>query len=359
MQLIDAWYAVELSSNLKNQPISIELFESKICLWRDQKGTPHAMVDRCPHKGAALSKGKVVDDNLQCPYHGWTYDASGVCISIPAAMEGQAIPKKACLPSFACEEHHGLIFVWWGSTSPEPFPDMEVVPHDDDPAWRRLEGEVTWEAHWLRVVEGYMDLTHAPFVHTGSFGSMSGARIVPTETHIAPNSLQETIVAPRDRNYRADQRWGLRNLFSLGQKKESSESSNDASELSESSGVQHINLWLANVTLVRVVFGDFQISLLTAHVPVSGEQTRNLWQHFRSFLKTAFADNNARKRVGKFMAEDQRVIESMQPQIPSVDSKTDLLHETDVMTLELRKLLQEKRKNGLLQEYDAVLPKNT
>jgi hypothetical protein len=99
---------------------------------------------------------------------------------------------------------------------------------------------------------------------------------------------------------------------------------------------------------VRVVFGDFQISLLTAHVPIAEGLTRNLWRHYRSFLKTPLADGNARGRVDRFMAEDQRMVETLVPMTPDVDGRGDLLLGSDVSTINLRKLLREKRSKGQL-----------
>lgn len=362
MQLTDTWYAVELSSNLKQKPISIELFESKICLWRDQKGFPHAIVDRCPHKGAALSKGKVLGDQLQCPYHGWIYDKQGKCVTIPAALPEQAIPKKACVQTFDCKEQRGLIFLWWGNSEPEPLPDLNLVPNSDDSNWRVLEGEAIWEAHWIRALEGFTDLTHVPFVHSGSFGNSSDARVLPTKKSITPYCLSQTILTPRDREYRKNQRWSINQLLPFNKKKENQPeevAAVEANEVSESEGAQYVELWLPNIVFIRVVFSDFQIYLLLVSVPISGQRTRNIWKHFRSFLKTPLADNNARNRVIKFLQEDQHIIESIEPHCPSLEQPKDLLHDTDVVTIELRKLLRKKGKNGFLQEYDATLSKNT
>ena len=168
---------------------------------------------------------------------------------------------------------------------------------------------------------------------------MAPDQLMPEEQWTKDDSLYERVLAPRDRHYRADQGRSVRAMFN--QSKFSTESSTDA-------GVQHIQLWLANVSLVRVVFGDFQISLCTAHVPLDDGHTLNLWRHFRSFLRTPLADSNARGRVDRFMAEDQRMVETLRPLVPDLDSRVDMLLASDAMTLSLRKLLREKRSAGLL-----------
>jgi len=65
-------------------------------------------------------------------------------------------------------------------------------------------------------------------------------------------------------------------------------------------------------------------------------------------LRTPLADGNARGRVERFMAEDQRVVETLRPLHPDLDGRGDLLIASDAMTLGLRKLLRDKRSAGLL-----------
>ena len=43
-----------------------------------------------------------------------------------------------------------------------PLPSVGPIPESDDSGWRYSEGTVVWQAHWLRVLEAFMDLTHAP-----------------------------------------------------------------------------------------------------------------------------------------------------------------------------------------------------
>ena len=351
MQLLDAWYVVALASAVvRDRPHAACLHGENLVLWRDAQGLVSALFDRCPHKGAALSSGMIRDGQISCGYHGWCFDGIGQCQSIPAQHTGEPMPHRAHARALVCEEAHGFIWVWWpkDADAPKPerealptIPDVGPLPADADPGWRQLEGQVTWKANWLRVLEGFMDLTHAPFVHSGSFGAMAADQLMPEEHWVRGDSLYERVLAPRDRHYRADQGRGLRALFN----RESAASSETADA---SAGVQHIQLWLANVSLVRVVFGDFQISLCTAHVPLGDGETLNLWRHFRSFLRTPLADGNARGRVDRFMAEDQRVVETLTPLHPDLDGRGDLLLASDAMTLGLRKLLREKRAAGLL-----------
>lgn len=349
MQLLNSWYAVALASAVSSDtPHPVQLHGVQLALWRLDDGSVVAADDRCPHKGASLSAGKVTPKGLACGYHGWCFGADGACVAIPANAADGTIPHRARVRTLPCRESCGLVWVWWDRNPEAPteldalpsLPDVGPLPSNDDSGWRILEGSVHWQANWLRVLEAFMDLTHAPFVHSGSFGAMAPDQLMPEEQWARDDSVYERVLAPRDRHYRADQGRGLRAWFNLGQDGEADQASD--------AGVQHIQLWLANVSLVRVVFGDFRISLMTAHVPVSPGVTLNLWRHYRSFLRTPLADSNARGRVDRFMAEDQRMVETLTPLVPDLDGRADLLLGSDVSTLSLRKILRSKRSEGLL-----------
>lgn len=348
MELLDSWYAVALASALPaDRPLPVTLFSRPYALWRGGAGEVYAVHDRCPHKGASLSAGRVAEGQLRCGYHGWCFGSDGRCQRIPANGSDQSIPQRARAVAVPAREAHGFLWLWNGAdpdAQPGPFPAIEHVPTADDRAWRNLEGSTAWRAHWLRVLEAFMDLTHAPFVHSGSFGAMAADRLMPDEQRVGEDELYERVLAPRDRHYRAEQGRGLGSLFQL-----KSAPASDAEKISNSSGVQHIHLWLANVSLVRVEFGDFRITLFTAHVPETAERTVNLWRHFRSFLRSPLADGNARQRVDTFMAEDQRQVETLTPAIPDLDGHGDLLLASDAMTLALRRVLRARRSAGLLR----------
>jgi phenylpropionate dioxygenase-like ring-hydroxylating dioxygenase large terminal subunit len=349
MKLLDTWYAVALSSSLKaDRPLTVQLHGERFAVWRNEHGQVSAVSDRCPHKGASLGAGLIKDGRLACGYHGWCFGRDGLCQAIPAQHVGEPMPQRARVHAIPCREGYGFLWIWWArdpvnqlpaDDSLPALPSVGPIPEPGDASWRNLEGEVEWKANWLRVLEAFMDLTHAPFVHAGTFGGMAPDQLLPEEQWVKDDSIYECVLAPRDRHYRAEQGRGWRALFGADDK---------AADQSSDAGIQHIQLWLANVSLVRVVFGDFQISLCTAHVPIEDGRTLNVWRHFRSFLRTPLADANARGRVDRFMAEDQRMVETLTPLFPDLDGRSDMLLASDATTLSLRKLLRQKRSAGLL-----------
>ncbi|MCY7284902.1 MAG: Rieske (2Fe-2S) protein, partial [Cyanobacteria bacterium CAN_BIN43] len=107
------WYPVMPSSELLDRPQSFELLGQKIVLWRDSQGQPAAAQDRCSHRSAQLSKGKVTDGCIECPYHGWRYDAKGACTHVPQ-MSHDAISPSYKVQAYSCTERYGYAWVCLG-----------------------------------------------------------------------------------------------------------------------------------------------------------------------------------------------------------------------------------------------------
>ena len=367
MQLLNAWYAVALASGLQpDQPLTVHLHGQALVLWRGPDGTPLAAPDRCPHKGASLGRGCLVEGRLRCGYHGWSFNDQGRCVDVPANREGMSIPHRAHLRPYPCREGHGFVWVWWHqqadldpATVP-PLPPIEHVPGAQDPGWRTMEGSAVWSAHWLRILEGFIDLTHVPYVHKGTFGGAAADELYPAAESATADSLYAQIDTPRDRQYRADQGGNplsrlRRTLLGSGHHDDEPDPVDHPQDLpvngaeAASAGVQHVNLWMANFLLIRVVFKDFSIYLCLIPVPLGDGRTQLLWRHFRSFLRSPLADGAALKRVQRFLEEDRTIVESMQPFAPDLDGREDLLLAHDSMSLRLRKLLRAKREAGLVR----------
>ncbi len=84
MWLVDHWYPVLESRELKGSPLQAERLGQDLVFWRDQTARAQTQANRCPHMGASLSQGKIVNDHLVCPFHGFAFDRQGRCQRIPA-----------------------------------------------------------------------------------------------------------------------------------------------------------------------------------------------------------------------------------------------------------------------------------
>jgi phenylpropionate dioxygenase-like ring-hydroxylating dioxygenase large terminal subunit len=165
--LANSWHPVARSVEVATQPVAATLLGRPVVLWRTPSGAVLAAPDRCPHRQAPLSAGTVDEGCLTCAYHGWTFADEGRCIRVPSAGEGIPPPPRAHLEPFGCEERYGLVWVCLGRPS-APIP---WIAQDSDPSFRRINTPVeVWNCSATRMVDNFLDITHFPFVHVGTFG---------------------------------------------------------------------------------------------------------------------------------------------------------------------------------------------
>src|SRR4051794_19353137 len=112
LQLRDFWYIAGQSGELRSRPIARTLLGERVVLFRQADGTPAALQDRCAHRNAALSEGRVEAGCVECPYHGWTYSGDGRCTVIPSMRELPAEPIR--IPAFPSLEQDGFVWVYLG-----------------------------------------------------------------------------------------------------------------------------------------------------------------------------------------------------------------------------------------------------
>jgi phenylpropionate dioxygenase-like ring-hydroxylating dioxygenase large terminal subunit len=163
------WYVVLESKEIGDQPIGATRLGEKLVFWRDPQGKVNTAVDVCPHRGAALSIGKIKSDHLQCPFHGVEFDSTGKCVLIPANGRNGVIPNVMHLNSYPTHEAHGLIWLWWGSPAPQELPAPEFFDNLDD-SFSYGSARDPWDAHYSRVIENQLDVVHLPFIHRKTIG---------------------------------------------------------------------------------------------------------------------------------------------------------------------------------------------
>ncbi|AOI49791.1 Rieske 2Fe-2S domain-containing protein [Burkholderia oklahomensis] len=107
------WMPVALSEQVSSEtPLGVVCMEQPLVLFRDASGAVRAMEDRCAHRRAPLSLGRMTPDGrLQCAYHGWTYEgATGACVAIPNLSANEHVPSHFAARAYKTLERDG--FVW-------------------------------------------------------------------------------------------------------------------------------------------------------------------------------------------------------------------------------------------------------
>ena len=168
------WHPVALAGDVANTPLAVQLLEQPLVLWRDGLGGVQALADRCPHRGARLSLGRVtVQGQLECPYHGWQFEGTGQCTHVPA-LPAFVPPTTHCARHHEACEAHGLVWVRIapGGAALPPF------AAEDDARLRKLNcGPYDVAASAPRIIENFLDMSHFGFVHEGWLGSREATAI--------------------------------------------------------------------------------------------------------------------------------------------------------------------------------------
>jgi phenylpropionate dioxygenase-like ring-hydroxylating dioxygenase large terminal subunit len=170
--LRNTWYAALWSQDLKAGELQQRvLLNEPIVFYRNGEGDPVALFDRCPHRFAPLSMGRLCEGGrVQCAYHGLEFDDSGRCVHNPNA-DGR-IPNAMRVKSYPLVERHSLVWIWMGERAPDPsaIPDFGML----DTSAPSLVGP----RRWLKVAANYelmtyniMDITHTSTLHAGILGN--------------------------------------------------------------------------------------------------------------------------------------------------------------------------------------------
>ena len=165
LRLRDHWYIACQSSDLRGKPLARTILGDNIVLFRDGAGAPAALLDRCAHRNMRLSAGRIVAGNVECPYHGWTYDGGGKCTGVPALAE----PPSLAIRSYRTAERDGFVWIYSGDGDPVEPPFR--FPHCDEKNWSTFRMATRFQASAFACLENFLDVPHTAYVHTGWFRS--------------------------------------------------------------------------------------------------------------------------------------------------------------------------------------------
>lgn len=167
------WYLAAPSKKIKkNKMLSVEIMAEPILFFRDSKNQVHAVRDICPHRGIPLKFGQIVNDMVECPYHGWKFDGQGTCREIPSLTEGQQLDcTKIKVKSYEVKEQYGAIWVYIGDVKNKPnqLPLPPQLAGFDLNAKPNYTVAVQFPCHIDHAVIGLMDPAHGPYIHKSWF----------------------------------------------------------------------------------------------------------------------------------------------------------------------------------------------
>jgi vanillate O-demethylase monooxygenase subunit len=196
MFLRNWWYVAGWSHQVQpGEIVARTMLCEPIILFRTTAGHVAALEDRCCHRFAPLSRGRLEGDDIRCMYHGIKFAASGQCVEIPAQ---DSIPAGVKVRSYPVVEKDQWLWVWMGDPARA---DTALIPDaigHEGAEFKIATGELQYDVNYQLIHDNLLDLTHLSYVHENTLGRNSS-----TWGQARP------IVTPLERGVRV-QRW-LRN----------------------------------------------------------------------------------------------------------------------------------------------------
>ncbi len=196
MMLQNYWYIAALGSDIKRELCARTILCKPVVLYRQRNGAVAALEDRCAHRHVSLSLGRLIDDRVQCTYHGLEFDGSGKCVHIPAQ---ERIPAKACVKSYPVAERDGFVWIWMGDPAQA---DVEQIPHYfmcSSPDYAGGGGVLHIQSNYVLTVENILDLSHIPYMHPGAYANDATSQY-PGEVRVEAQLVAVTRVMPNVAN---------------------------------------------------------------------------------------------------------------------------------------------------------------
>jgi phenylpropionate dioxygenase-like ring-hydroxylating dioxygenase large terminal subunit len=155
-----SWYWFCSADQLRRGPLTRRLFGRELVAFRTASGQVGVLDARCCHLGADLGRGRVVGEEVQCPYHHWQYGVDGRCTHVPAQKEA---PPFARQRSYPAAMRHGQVYFFCGHEPLFPLPFHAGCHPEDFAAGRRLH--FVADCTWYMLAANNCDVQHWNTTH--------------------------------------------------------------------------------------------------------------------------------------------------------------------------------------------------
>ena len=284
-----------------------------------------AISDICIHRGASLSKGKILNKGcIQCPYHGWEYKNNGKLEKIPG--EPSIKTEKMGVPQFLTKELDGNVYLCpsYDKTTKKglkPLNDPLRVPEESDNKFVRQSGKIKINIPNQLVTENVLDMMHISYVH--SFGN----RLSPVPFDLHYEDIDE-LSGRTTFFYTA----GPSSISSLFAKAEFVKVENE--------------FYLPDTTVTRVYANDYIKTIVTYCYPINNKESIFHYDLYRNFLTEPIFNKLFEYQMDLTLKEDMGILNNLHEGY----TKGFINTKYDITQMKYRKKIKEI--NKLMNEKD-------
>lgn len=152
----------------------VRLLGEDLLVFKDGQGRYGLLAEECSHRGASLCYGKVEQDGIRCPYHGWKYDVNGNCVEQPAETPETTSKNAIRHRAYPVQELAGLLFGYLGPSPAPLLPRYDVLVKPG--CVRQIEIRPVHECNWLQPMENTIDPAHFYWLHAYAGGFQADGR---------------------------------------------------------------------------------------------------------------------------------------------------------------------------------------
>jgi phenylpropionate dioxygenase-like ring-hydroxylating dioxygenase large terminal subunit len=327
---INFWYPIGRSIDITgDRPHAARVLGLPFVAFRDAAGRAHVLAETCVHRGGSLGKGRVLDNCVVCPYHGWRYDAAGRCVRIPALGDDARPPARAKVDSYPVEERYGIVFAFLGDLPEAERPPVYGIEEFGTAGWRASEVEIIdLKVYYERSVENGLDPAHNEFVHP-SQGS--------------PKTRPEVL---RDRLQLSEWPWGGRFWIPFAEQHSWTTTLGDLrslpGELGAGSGHHGPNTLITWINFSKQnAFHQYMFE-----APVDEWNTRVFFMNLRNCMLDPKFDASTRTANLNAINEDRLILESLYPVRTPETNTREILVPGDQAVLKFREWLGQWETRG-------------
>jgi phenylpropionate dioxygenase-like ring-hydroxylating dioxygenase large terminal subunit len=174
----NTWYMAGWATEVEGGPVGRQILGEPVALFRTSAGACVALHDVCPHRAVPLSLGKVIEDHIQCPYHGLEFDGAGICRRNPH-VRGPS--DRLSVRAYPVAERFGMVWIWPGDPALADPSKIVDLGWFDSPDFTTCSGYLHIQADYRLLIDNLMDLAHAEYIHPNTVGSPGASAVQKVE----------------------------------------------------------------------------------------------------------------------------------------------------------------------------------